>query len=322
MTLSLSLEELEQAAKLVYRHMAPTPQYAWPLLAQRAGCEVWVKHENHTPTGAFKVRGGLNYMQRLKEEQPCISGVISATRGNHGQSIGFAAGVTGMRATILVPFANNPEKNSAMRALGVELIEYGEDFQEAAEHAQTLAVSKGLHMVPSFHPWLVAGVASYGLEFFRNQPDLDAVFVALGMGSGICSLIQARNALGLKTKIYGVVAQNAPAYSLSFKEGRVVSTESADTLADGVACRSPNELALETILDGAADIITLSEDEILAAMAHYFTDTHNLAEGAGAAPLAALLQRRASFTGGRVGLILSGGNPDKALLKRALEFGD
>jgi len=227
-----------------------------------------------------------------------------------------------MEATILVPFGNNPEKNNAMRALGVELIEHGEDFQEAAEHAMTLATTKGLHMVPSFHSWLVGGVASYGLEFFRAVPDLDAVFVALGMGSGICSLIQARNALGLKTKIYGVVSENAPSYALSFKAGSVVNTDSADTLADGVACRSPNELALQTILDGAADIITLSEDEILAAMAHYFTDTHNIAEGAGAAPLAALLQRRDDFTGKRVGLILSGGNPDKALLKRALEFGD
>jgi len=322
MKLSLTLEELEQAAARVYRHMGPTPQYAWPLLAQRTGCEAWVKHENHTPIGAFKVRGGLNYMLRLQEEQPCLSGVISATRGNHGQSIGFAARVTGMNATILVPFGNNPEKNNAMRALGVELIEHGEDFQEAAEHAMTLATTKGLHMVPSFHPWLVGGVASYGLEFFRVVPDLDAVFVALGMGSGICSLIQARNALGFKTKIYGVVSENALSYSLSFKAGSVVNTDSADTLADGVACRSPNEMALQTILDGAADIITLSEDEILAAMAHYFTDTHNIAEGAGAAPLAALLQRRDEFAGKKVGLILSGGNPDKALLKRALEFGD
>jgi len=322
MTLSLSLEELEQAAKLVYRYMAPTPQYAWPLLAQRAGCEVWVKHENHTPTGAFKVRGGLNYMQRLKAEQPCISGVITATRGNHGQSIGFAAGVTGMNATIVTPVGNNPETSHSTRALGVELIEHGEDFQEAAEYAQALSVTKGLHMIPSFHPWLVAGVASYGLEFFRAQPDLDAVFVAIGMGSGICSLIQARNALGLKTRIYGVSAENAAAYALSFKEGRVVTTDTADTLADGVATRVPNEMALASILDGAADIITVSEDEILAAMAHYFTDTRNIAEGAGAVPLAALLQRRSEFAGKRVGLVLSGGNVYKALLKRVLEYGD
>lgn len=323
MSLSLSLEDLEQAAELVYRHMSPTPQYAWPLLAERTGAEVWVKHENHTPIGAFKVRGGLNYMQRLKAEQPCVSsGVISATRGNHGQSIGFAARVTDMAATTLVPFGNNPEKNRAMRALGVDLIEHGDDFQEAAEHAQTLAASKGLHMVPSFHPWLVAGVASYGLEFFRAVEDMDAVFVAIGMGSGICSLLQARNALGLKTKIYGVVSENAPSYALSFKEGSKVTTESANTLADGVACRIPDELALETILDGVADVITVSEDEILTAMAHYYTDTHNIAEGAGAVPLAALLKRKADFAGKRVGLVLSGGNADKALMTRALEYGD
>jgi threonine dehydratase len=318
MTLSLSLENLEQSAQLVYQHMGPTPQYAWPLLAERCGAEVWVKHENHTPIGAFKVRGGLNYMQRLKEEQPCVSGVISATRGNHGQSIGFAAQVTGMEATILVPFGNNPEKNKAMLALGIDLIEHGEDFQEAAEHAQALAASKGLHMIPSFHPWLVGGVASYGLEFFRAVPDMDAVFVAIGMGSGICSLIQARNALGLKTRIYGVVSENAPTYFLSFKQGGVVTTDSANTLADGVACRVPDELALETILDGAADIVTVSEDEILSAMGHYFTDTHNVAEGAGAVPLAALLQRRDEFAGKRVGLVLSGGNADKALMMRML----
>ncbi len=324
MSLSLSLDELEQAARRVYRSMGPTPQYAWPLLAERAGCEVWVKHENHSPIGAFKVRGGLNYMQRLKEEKPCVcpSGVISATRGNHGQSIGLAARAVGMAATILVPFGNNPEKNRAMRALGVELIEFGDDFQEAAEQAQALAVGRGLHMVPSFHPWLVEGVASYGLEFFRAVEGLDAVFVAIGMGSGICSLIQARDALGLKTRIYGVVSENAPAYALSFGEGDIVTTDSADTLADGVACRVPDRLALETILDGAADVITVGEEEILTAMSHYYTDTHNIAEGAGAAPLAALLKRKQDFAGQRVGLILSGGNADKALMKRALEHGD
>ena len=297
-----------------------TPQYAWPLLAERCGCEVWVKHENHTPVGAFKVRGGLNYMSRLKDEQPCITGVITATRGNHGQSIGFAARATGMRATVLVPHGNSPDKNTAMRALGVNLIEHGEDFQEAADHAATLAISEGHHMVPSFHPWLISGVASYGLEFMRAVKDLDAIFVAVGMGSGICSLIKVRDALGLKTRIYGVVAENAPSYALSFREGRVVTTDSANTLADGVACRSPNENALGIILDGAADIFTVSEDEILAAMACYFTDTHNVAEGAAAAPLAALLQRRDDFTGKRVGLIHSGGNVDATLLRRALAF--
>ncbi|MHA1597489.1 MAG: threonine dehydratase [Alphaproteobacteria bacterium] len=316
----VELDAMYEAARHVYAHMSSTPQYAWPLLAERCGCEVWVKHENHTPIGAFKVRGGLNYLARLKEEQPCITSVISATRGNHGQSIGFAARALGMRATILVPHGNNPEKNAAMRALGVTLIEHGDDFQEAAEHARTLAASDGHHMIPPFHPWLIAGVCSYGLEFMRAVENMDAIIVAVGMGSGICSLIRVRDALGLKTRIYGVVAENAPSYALSFREGKVVTTDSADTLADGVACRSPDDAALQIMLDGAAEIITVSDDEILAAMGHYYTDTHNVAEGAAAAPLAALLQRRNDFAGKRVGLIHSGGNADAALLRRALEL--
>lgn len=321
MNYSFSLEDLDQAADLIHRFMPPTPQFNWPLLSQRTGADVWVKHENHTPIGAFKVRGGINYMHRLKDEQPCVSGVISATRGNHGQSIGFAANAVGMAAKILVPYGNNPEKNAAMRALGVDLIEHGDDFQAAAEHAATLAASEGFHMIRSFHPWLVQGVASYGLELFRAVANLDAVFVAVGMGSGICSLITARNALGLKTRIYGVIAKNAPAYALSFREGRVVNTETADTIADGVACRSPDEAALGIMMDGAADIITVSDDDILDAMGHYLTDTHNLSEGAGAAPLAALLQRRKDFKDQRVGLILSGGNADRGLIAQVLARG-
>jgi len=321
--MKFTLDELEEAATLVRRYMQPTPQYAWPLLAERAGCEVWVKHENHTHIGAFKVRGGLNYMLNLKEEQPCISGVITATRGNHGQSIGFAARIAGLKAKILVPRGNNPEKNAAMRALGVELVEYGDDFQEAAEQAATLAVSEGLHMLPSYHPRLVQGVATYSLEFFRSVGEwvgeLDAAFVAVGMGSGISGMMAARDALGLKTKIYGVVSENAPAYALSFREGRVVNTNTADTLADGVACRNPDENALNAILDGVADIITVSEDEILDSMGYYFTDTHNVAEGAAAAPLAALLKKKSEFKGKRVGVILSGGNADAALFQRVLD---
>jgi len=314
-----SLGELERAAALVYRHFAATPAYAWPLLGIRTGAEVWVKHENHTPTGAFKVRGGINYMTRLKVEQPGIASVISATRGNHGQSIGYAAAAVGVKATIVVPHGNNPEKNDAMRALGVELIEHGDDFQAAAEHAKTMAAGGGHHMIASFHPWLVQGVASYGLELFRAVADLDAVFVPVGMGSGACATIKARDALGLKTPIYGVVSENAPAYRLSFQEGRKVSTETADTIADGVACRIPDDSALAIIMDGAADIVAVSEAEVLAAMGHYLHDTHNLAEGAGALPLAALLQRKADFKGKRVALILSGGNADKALLRRTLD---
>ncbi len=318
MNFSFALEELDQAGELIKEFMPPTPQIKWPLLCQRTGADVWVKHENHTPIGAFKVRGGINYMHRLRAEQPCISTVISATRGNHGQSIDFAAQAVGVAAKILVPHGNNPEKNAAMRALGVDLIEHGDDFQAAAEHAATLAASEGYHMIRSFHPWLVQGVASYGLELFRAVADLDAVFVAVGMGSGICSLITARNALGLKTRIYGVVSENAPAYALSFRAGKVVTTETADTLADGVACRSPDAAALDIIMDGAADIITVGEDDILAAMGHYLTDTHNLVEGAGAVPLAALMQRRDDFKGKRVGLIMSGGNADRGLITQML----
>ncbi len=318
MNFSFTLDELDRAADLIHGFMPPTPQIQWPLLCQRTAAEVWVKHENHTPIGAFKVRGGINYMHRLRDEQPGVSGVISATRGNHGQSIGYAAKAVGMAAKILVPFGNNPEKNAAMRALGVDLIEHGDDFQEAAEQAQALAASEGYHMIRSFHPWLVQGVASYGLELFRAVADLDAVFVAVGMGSGICSLIAARDALGVSTRIYGVVAENAPAYALSFRAGHVINTETADTLADGVACRSPDAAALGIMLDGAAGIITVGEDDILAAMGHYLTDTHNLVEGAGAAPLAALLQRRDDFKDQRVGLIMSGGNADRALIARVL----
>ena len=314
-----SLVDLESAAAVVYRHILPTPQIRWPLLCRRAGCDVWVKHENHTPVGAFKVRGGLVYLDGLRREQPDVAGVISATRGNHGQSIAFAAGKTGLKAVIIVPHGNNPEKNAAMAALGAELIEYGADFQEAYEHTGTVAAERGLHMIRAFHPWLVRGVATYGLEFLRAVPDLDTVYVPIGQGSGICGLIAARDALGLETRIVGVVSANAAAYALSFEAGRPVSTNSADTLADGVACRVPDPAALAIILAGAARIVTVTDDEILAAMEYFFTDTHNLAEGAGAAPLAALLAEKDRMAGKRVGLILSGGNADKALFREVLE---
>ncbi|MFO1056812.1 MAG: threonine dehydratase [Dongiaceae bacterium] len=312
------LADLESAARLVHDVLPPTPAYAWPLLAGRCGAEVWVKHENHTPIGAFKVRGGLTYLHHLKREQPEVPGIVAATRGNHGQSVGFAARRHAMPVVIVVPFANNPEKNAAMRALGVELVEHGHDFQAAAEHAVTLAAARGLHRMPSFHRWLVEGVASYGLELFRAAPELDTVYVPIGLGSGICGTIAARDALGLATRIVGVVAENAPAYALSFAAGRPVSTNSADTLADGMACRVPDPQALEIIRAGAERIVTVSEAAIRAAMRAYFTDTHNLAEGAGAAPLAALLQERERMAGRRVGLILSGGNVDRRLFAEVL----
>jgi threonine dehydratase len=307
----IPLADLESAADLLRAVVPPTPQYRWPLLAQRCGCDVWVKHENHTPIGAFKVRGGLVYLDELRRAQPGIAGVISATRGNHGQSIGFAARRLGIAAVLVVPHGNSVEKNAAMRALGVELIEQGQDFDEAYAYARELAEERRLHMVPTFHPWLVRGVGTYGLEFLRAVPDLDTVYVPIGQGSGICGLMSARDALKRRTKIVGVVSERLPAYALSFQSRAAVSTPPAQTVADGLACRVPDEAALEVILRGVERILTVSEDEIRTAMRHYFTDTHNVAEGAGAAPLAALLQEKERMAGKTVGLVLSGGNVDR-----------
>ncbi|MBT7956265.1 MAG: threonine dehydratase [Rhodospirillaceae bacterium] len=311
----VSLDELKAAQDIVYRHLKPTPEISWPLLSERAGCEVWVKHENHTPIGAFKVRGGLNYMDRLSREQPEVKGIISATRGNHGQSLAFAASRYGIAATILVPFGNNPEKNDAMRALGAELIEHGEDFQEAREYAEVLGAEKKLHMIGPFHPWLLQGVGTYALEFFTACSDLDVAYVPIGMGSGICGMISARDALVLDTKIIGVVAEDAAAYALSFEQKKAISTNTADTVADGLACRVPDENALAIIMDGADDVVKVSEDEIKAAMRYYFLDTHNLTEGAAAAPLAALMKQKNLRQGKKVGLVNSGGNVDADTFK-------
>ncbi len=315
---NLNKAALEAAHEIVRRHLAPTPAICWPLISERAGTEVWVKHENHTPIGAFKIRGGLVYMTRLAESMPDVSGVISATRGNHGQSVALAAGKVGRKATIVVPHGNNPEKNAAMRAFGAELVEHGADFQEAREYTQARADAEGLHSIPPFHPWLVQGVASYALEFLGAHDNLDTIYVPIGMGSGICGLISARDALGLKTRIVGVVAETAAAYALSFEAGKPVSTNSSDTIADGMACRTPDENALKIILRGAERVVRVSDAEILAAMRAYFTDTHNVAEGAGAAPLAALLREKAVMAGRKVGVILCGGNADAALFQQAL----
>ncbi len=314
----LSLQDVEDAAAIVYAAMPPTAQYAWPLLARRTGCEVWVKHENHTPTGAFKVRGGLVYMDRLKRGQPGVAGVISATRGNHGQSIALAAARAGIAATIVVPKGNSVEKNAAMRAFGAELIEQGHDFDAAREVAIRLAGERGLSMVPSFHRDLVCGVATYALELFRAAPPLDTVYVPIGLGSGICGTIAVRDALGLSTKVVGVVSTEAPAYALSFTAGKIVATNSADTMADGMAVRGPDAEALNVILKGADRIVKVSDAEIAIAMRAYYEDTHQLTEGAGAAALAALIQERQLLAGKRVGLILSGGNIDRPLYLRTL----
>lgn len=312
---TFSLAELEAAHEIVRAAIPPTPVHAWPLLSARLGAEVLVKHENHTPTGAFKVRGGLTYLDALARRGAMPSGVVSATRGNHGQSIAFAAHRHGTGAVIVVPHGNSAEKNAAMRAFGAELIEHGADFQAAREEASRLAAERDLHMVPSFHRDLVRGVATYAFELLTQAPDLDTLYVPIGLGSGICGCIAARDALGRKTEIVGVQAERAPAYALSFAAGRAVSTDTCDTFADGMATRVPDAEALGIILAGADRIVTVGEDEIAAAVRHYWTDTHNLAEGAGAAALAAALQERSRHRGRRVGLVLSGGNIDLSLFR-------
>jgi len=316
--MTYSLNDLRRAEAVVHDVVTPTPMHRWPLLCERAGADVWVKHENHTPTGTFKIRGGLTYFNRLRRRGDAGGGVIAATRGNHGQSVAFGAGRAGIAAVIVVPHGNSVEKNAAMRALGAELIEHGHDFQESLEFAQSLAGERGFSMLPSFDDGLVAGVASYGLEMFDAHDDLDTVYVPIGLGSGICGTMAARDALGRRTRVVGVVAENAAAYALSFMEGRPVSTNSADTIADGMACRVPNAAAVAEINAGAERIVTVSEDEIAEAMRIYFTDTHNVAEGAGAAPLAALLKERQAMQGRKVGLVLSGGNVDRDVFAKIL----
>ncbi|MBN9510984.1 MAG: threonine dehydratase [Alphaproteobacteria bacterium] len=309
-----TLAELEAASAVVRRAMPPTPQYAWPLLAAAAGCEVWVKHENHSPIGAFKVRGGLVLIDELQRAAAPPRGLVSATRGNHGQSLAFAAQRAGMRATIFVPHGNSVEKNAAMRAFGAELVEHGEDFDAARVAAEAFAQANERAWVASFHPALVRGVATYALELFSAVAGLDTVYAPIGMGSGICGLIRVRDLLGLATEIVGVVSAHAPAVALSFAARRVVTTERAATLADGMACRVPDRTALATILDGASRIVQVTDAEVGAAIRLMHEATHNTAEGAGAAALAALLQERGRQRGRRVGIVLSGGNIDRAVL--------
>jgi threonine dehydratase len=313
-----SLTELEAAAELVHSVIPPTPQICWPLLSARVGAELWVKHENHTQAGAFKLRGGLVYLDDLKRAQPGIAGVITATTGNHGQSIAWAASRLGLKAVIVVPHGNSPEKNRAMVGFGATLVEHGHDFQAAYEHAMAIAERENLYPVRSFHPLLMRGVASYGLELFRAVPDLDVVYVPIGLGSGICGVIAAREALGCKAEIVGVVAENAPAYALSFAAGKPVSTNSADTFAGGIAVRVPDPAAVDVVCRHAARIVQVSEDEMKAATRIIFSDTHNVAEGAGAAPLAAALQERDRLKGKKVAVIQSGGNIDRPLFAEIL----
>jgi threonine dehydratase len=311
-----SLAELEQAHELVRQAVPPTPAHGWPLLSERLGASVVVKHENHTPAGAFKVRGGLIYVDRLKRDHPQTRGLISATRGNHGQSVAFAGRRHGLPVKIYVPHGNSTEKNRAMAAFGANLVEFGTDFQEAREEAERVARRDGLEMVPSFHRNIVLGVSTYALELLRAASDLDVLYVPIGQGSGICGCILVRDLLGLSTEIVGVQSTEAPSYALSFAAGTVVSTNSSNTRADGLATRIPDAEALDIIRKGASRIVQVTDDEIGAAIRAYWTDTHNLAEGAGAAPLAAALQEKNRIDGRRVGLVLSGGNIDFDLFRQ------
>jgi threonine dehydratase len=313
-----TLSELESAAAVVYRTMPATPQRRWPLLDRRCGASVWVKHENHALTGAFKIRGGLVYFDALVASGQKPAGTVAATRGNHGQSVGFAAKQHGIPATIVVPRGNSVAKNNAMRALDVELIEQGHDFQAAFEAAAQIAHDRGWHRMPTFDPILIKGVASYALELFRAAPDLDSVYVPIGQGSGICGTIAARNALGLRTRVVAVVAAAAPAYAQSLTAGRPVSCEVTTRIADGMACRVPDTSALEIIRGGIDRVVEVSDDQIEEAMRVVYDDIHNVVEGAGAASVAALLADGRRIGGKSVGVILTGGNVDRDVFARVL----
>jgi threonine dehydratase len=316
-----TLSELESVLPVVRAAVSPTPQYAWPLLKARTGVDVWVKHENHTPIGTFKVRGGLVYFDRLRQQQPGVHGVISATRGNHGQSLAFAGQRLGLPVTIVVPQGNSTEKNASMRALGAELIEYGRDFDAAKQHAVEIAAVRGLNFAPTFHRDLVLGVATFAYELFTAVTHLDAVYVPIGLGSAICGVIATRDALGLKTEIVGVVSDRANAYQRSVKAGRVVCTHSALTFADGIAVRVPDATAFEVVRHGASRIVAVSDSEIADAIRIMFSDTHSTTEGAGAASLAALIKERDRLQGRRVAVIATGQNIDRRWMAKILAGG-
>ena len=311
--------DIESAASTVYQCMSSTPLYDWPLLRKRCGVNVFVKHENHTPTGAFKIRGGLTYMSWLRSRYPTSEGVIADATGNHGQSVALAALKSGLSAVIIVPENNSNIKNKSMISFGAELITYGHDFQAAYEYALNTAEERNLSIVPSFSEYLISGVSTYGLEIFQAQPDLDSLYVPIGLGSGICGCIAAREAFGLKTKIIGVVAENAACYALSFNQKKPVSTNSANTIADGLACRIPDSDAVRIINKYVDRVVQVNENEIKGAMGYYFTDTHNIAEGAGAAPLAALIKERNRYQNKNVGVVLTGGNLDLKLYCEVLK---
>ena len=313
-----SLAEIREAQDVLYRYMPPTPQYSWPLINQRLGAEVWIKHENHTPVGAFKIRGALIYTDWLRKTQPALKGVIAATRGNHGQGVAMAARLHGIKCIIMVPYGNSVEKNRAMIAQGAELVEHGQDFQESLEYARVLGAERGFLMIDSFHERLVMGTATYALEFLQSAPALDQVYVPIGLGSSISGIAAARNALGLQTEIVGVVASGSPSYALSFSQRKIVEAPSRTAIADGLACRTPNANAMEIIWTNVARIVEVSDADIAVAMRVIFQDTHNVAEGAAAAALAGAMQEQEANRGRRIGVVLTGGNVDANVLARVL----
>ncbi len=311
-------EQLESAAQYIYQHMSATPQYSWPQINKRVGCSVIVKHENHTPIGAFKARGGLTFVSWLRANHPEVEGIITATRGNHGQAQAFAASMAGIKPVVVVPHGNSIEKNNAMRSFGAELIEHGDDFNDALLQVSKLAKKRNLFIVPPFHEQIMLGVATYGLELFNAVPDLDRVYVPIGCGSGICGTITARNALGLKTEIIGVVSDQFSAAKKSFESGTIIDTGPAHSFADGMAVRVPVPDAYAIYSKGVERIIQVSDDEIAEATRIYFKDTHNAAEGAGAASLAAALKERDQLKNKKVGVILTGGNIDTDAFRQIL----
>jgi len=313
-----SLAQIREAQDVLYRYMPPTPQYSWPLINQRLGTEVWIKHENHTPVGAFKIRGALIYTEWLRQTQPNLKGVVAATRGNHGQGAAMAARIHGISCVIVVPHGNSIEKNRAMIAQGAELVEHGQDFQESLEFARTLAADREFVMIDSFHERLVMGTATYALEFFQSAPALDRVYVPIGLGSSVCGVSAARNGLGLATEIIGVVASGSPSYSLSFAQHKVVEAPSRTAIADGLACRTPNASAMEIIWENVERIVTVSDVEIECSMRAIYEDTHNVAEGAAAAAMAGAMQEQKSNKVKRIGVVLTGGNVDANVFARVL----
>ncbi len=314
----LTHTNIEAARAIISQHVCPTPQMCWPLLCEEMGTEVWVKHENHTPIGAFKVRGGLVYLDQLVKHTHPPKHLITATRGNHGQSIPFAARHHGISVTVLVPHGNSVEKNAAMRAWGAQVVEFGADFDAAREEAGRRASAGEGEFVPSFHEDLIRGVATYAHELMTSVNDLDVIYCPIGMGSGIASLVAVRDLLGIRTQIVGVVSAHADAMAQTIAADGIVSTETANTFADGMATRFPNQEAVSIIRQGVERLVRVSDDEVASAIRRLYRCTHNVAEGAGAAACAAAYQERQQISGKRIAVILTGGNIDRAWFVQVL----